>query len=136
MTMLNTHCRHNNGHITRTQFRQGLTILDIPISTPEIAALEARFVNDVGVNYLAFLNAVQPVIPPEFMYVKRLEEARQANAKGALPELHAEGDLEKILLKIKTRVSECVELQCVEVPSFFLYNHVINMSSFCNCITK
>ena len=99
--------RHNNGHITRVQFRQGLTMLDIPISQPEMAALEARFFNDVGVNYLAFLKALEPEDPPQFMYVKRLEEVRQANAKGALPELHAETGLEKILIKIKTKVRSC-----------------------------
>lgn len=82
-------------------------MLDIPISQPEMAALEARFFNDVGVNYLAFLKALEPEDPPQFMYVKRLEEVRQANAKGALPELHAETDLEKILIKIKTKVRSC-----------------------------
>ncbi|KAL8564995.1 hypothetical protein ACOMHN_003371 [Nucella lapillus] len=98
--------RHNNGHITRVQFRQSLTMLDIPISTPEMATLEARFFNDVGVNYLAFLNELEPQAPPEFMYVKRLEEVRQTNAKGAMPELHAESDLERVLLKVKTKVSK------------------------------
>ncbi|XP_076448305.1 uncharacterized protein LOC143285015 [Babylonia areolata] len=98
--------RHNNGHITQGQFRQALTMLEIPISTPEIAAMEARFYNDVGVNYLAFLKELEPPAPTEFMYVKRLEEVRQTNAKGALPELHAVSDLEQILLKIKTKVSK------------------------------
>ncbi|KAK7111168.1 uncharacterized protein [Littorina saxatilis] len=104
--------KHNNNHITRQQFRQALTMLDIPITPAELAALEAKFFNDAGVNYLAFLNALEPVEPPQFMYVKRLEEVRQTNDKKALPELHAQGDLEQILLKIKTKV--CKERVRVE----------------------
>jgi hypothetical protein len=51
--------RHNNGHITRQQFRQALTMLDIPFTPPEMAALEARFYNDMGINYIAFLEVQQ-----------------------------------------------------------------------------
>ena len=80
------------------------------MTTPELSTLEARFVNDVGVNYLAFLKELEPVEAPEFMYVKRLEELRQTNAKGALPELHAVGDMEEILLKIKTKVCLVITL--------------------------
>ncbi|KAK7507459.1 hypothetical protein BaRGS_00001394 [Batillaria attramentaria] len=98
--------KHNNGHVTRMKFRQALTMVEIPISEPEMHALEGRFYNDMGVNYLAFLQALQPVDPPEYMYVKRMEEVRATNDKKALPELYAEGDLEKILLKIKTKVSK------------------------------
>lgn len=98
--------KHNNGHVTRMKFRQALTMVEIPISEPEMAALEARFCNDVGVNYLAFMQELQPVDPPSHMYVKRMEDVRSTNAKKALPELHSEGDLEKILLKIKSKVSK------------------------------
>lgn len=98
--------KHNNGHVTRMKFRQALTMVDIPISEPEMAALEARFCNDVGANYIAFLQQLQPVQPPEHMYFKRMEEVRTTNDRKGLPELHAVSDLEKVLLKIKTRVSK------------------------------
>lgn len=98
--------KHNNGYMTRQQFRQALTMLDIPMTNPELAALEARFFNDMGLNYVAFLQALLPEPPPDFMYVKRMEDLRQTNAKGALPELNPEKDLENILLKIKTKVSK------------------------------
>ena len=79
-------------------------MLGIHLSSAHISAIEARFCNDKGFNYMGFLNAVQPFVPQELMYVKRQEEIRGINAKGGLPELNPESDLENILLKIKTKV--------------------------------
>ena len=96
-------------------------MLEIPITLPEMAALEACFIDDMGVGYLAFLNALEPEDPPPFMYVKRMEDIRQANAKGALPELNAETDLEKVLVKIKTKVRE----KSRQNPWFLFFNFLI-----------
>jgi len=96
--------RHNNGHITRTQFRQSFKILDIPMEEPQMHALEALYGNDTGVNYMKFLADLEPKDPVPFMYVKRMEEIRQANVKQALPEQRPCGDLEATYLKIKTKV--------------------------------
>lgn len=68
-------------------------------------ALEALYCNDIGVNYKQFLSDLQPSEPVPFMYVKRMDEIRQANAKQALPEQRPQKDLESIFIKIKTRVS-------------------------------
>jgi Ca2+-binding EF-hand superfamily protein len=95
---------HNNGHITRTQFRQSFKILEIPIEEPEMHALEARYCNDVGVNYMQFLKDLEPVEPIEFMYIKRMDEIRKTNCKQALPEQRPNSDLESVYLKIKTKV--------------------------------
>ncbi|CAH1794695.1 unnamed protein product [Owenia fusiformis] len=98
--------KHNNGHVTRVQFRQCLTMLELHATEGEMAALEAKFCNDTGFNYIGFLEELQPSVTPEFMYSKRLSELRLANQKkkGSLPELNAAGDLEAILSKIKTKV--------------------------------
>lgn len=50
--------RHNNGHVTRVQFRQCLNILELPAREDEMLDLEARFCDDVGFNYLDFLEQV------------------------------------------------------------------------------
>ena len=68
-------------------------------------ALEALYCNDVGVNYIQFLQDLEPKEPIPFMYVQRMEEIRQANAKQALPEQRASTDLESVYLKIKTKVN-------------------------------
>ena len=69
-----------------------------------MAALEAKYCNDVGFNYTSFLEDLQPEEKRELMYVKRLEDIRAANQTGKLPEKRPGKDLESILLKIKTKV--------------------------------
>ena len=67
-------------------------------------ALEARFGNDVGVNYFAFLDIVEPKPPTEFRFVERIKELRTTNNKPPLPELYPADSLEALLQKIKTKV--------------------------------
>ena len=108
VTISNCFFRHNNGHITQNQFRQCLTMLELHCTEPEMIALEAKFCNDVGFNYLAFLSELQPEEKPQFMYEARLEDIRKTNARKTLPELNAQRDLESILLKVKTKVGGCL----------------------------
>ncbi|KAH9519717.1 hypothetical protein Btru_070724 [Bulinus truncatus] len=96
--------KHNKGHISRAQFRQGLTMLEIPIEESEMQALEALYSNDYGIDYRKFLQDLQPSDPIPFMYVKRMEEIRKANSKKALPEQGALTDLESVFIKIKSKV--------------------------------
>lgn len=96
------------GHITRTQFRQCLTMLEIPVEEPEMQALESLYSNDYGVDYCKFLADLQPEEDIPFMYVKRMEEVRKTNLKKTLPEQNAKADLESVLLKIKTKVSQFI----------------------------
>ena len=96
--------RHNNGHVTQSQFRQCMTMLELHCTEPEMVALEAKFCNDTGFNYLAFLADLQPAEPAKFMYQTRLEEIRKTNERGSLPELNPSKDLESVLLKVKTKV--------------------------------
>ena len=67
-------------------------------------ALEAKFCNDTGFNYLAFLEELQPREAPKQMYVERLKELRLTNQKDKAPKSNASVDLEAILNKIKTKV--------------------------------
>jgi len=95
---------HNNGHLARSRFRQGLTISELHCNEAEMQALEARFANDVGVDYLAFLSIVEPTPPPEWKYVDRIKELRTTNNKPPLPEMYPADSLEALLQKIKTKV--------------------------------
>ena len=69
-----------------------------------MSALEAKYCNDTGFNYMSFLSDLQPQDPLEMMYIKRQEQIRAANQKGKLPEKKPGRDLESVLIKIKTRV--------------------------------
>lgn len=80
-------------------------MLDIHINDEEAAALEAYFKDDIGINYLKFLQILQPCEPEDYKYIKRLEELQETQARGSLPEKNAVGDLEKVLFKIKIKVS-------------------------------
>ena len=81
--------------------------------------LEALYCNDVGVNYMKFLADLEPKEAIPFMYVKRMEEIRQANVKQALPEQRPNKDLESVYLKIKTKVS-IVQTNRLEKPTQIL----------------
>ena len=80
-------------------------MLELHCVEPEMSALEAKFCNDVGFDYLSFLNELQPLTPPQFMYETRLEDVRSTNTSKKLPELCPESDLEGVLMKVKTKVS-------------------------------
>jgi len=67
-------------------------------------ALESRFNNDVGVDYRAFLDIVEPKPPVEFRFPERLKELRTTNDRPPLPELYPADSLEALLQKIKTKV--------------------------------
>lgn len=67
-------------------------------------ALEARFCNDTGFNYVAFLQELQPSEKLKLMYLERQREVREVNQRKKLPEKDPGHDLETILHKIKTMV--------------------------------
>ena len=123
-------CRHNNGHITRPQFRQCLTILELTCTEAEMAALEARFCNDTGFNYMAFLVELQPQEPIEMMYTKRQGQIRATNQKGRLPEGKIGRDLESILLKIKTKVFTHVIIICTYKTIKIILGFIIQSSDY------
>ena len=98
--------RHNNGHVTVSQFRQSLTILELHCTEAEMQALEAKFCNDTGFSYRPFLEELQPQDPPKLMYMERLAELRLTNLKSKLPEGSGVArHLEEILNKIRAKVT-------------------------------
>ena len=106
---------HNNGHLPRGRFRQGLTLSELHCTEAEMQALEARFGNDDGVNYFAFLDVVEPSPVPEWRFVERIKELRTANDKPPLPELYPADSLEALLQKIKTKVVCTFPLEFLQV---------------------
>ena len=80
-------------------------MLELHCTEAEMQALEAKFCNDTGFNYLSFLEELQPSEKPTLMYLERLKELRMTNQKGKLPERRPAKDLEGVLTKIKTMVS-------------------------------
>lgn len=97
---------HNNGHVTRSQFRQCIRMLELNATEEEMKALEAKFCNDVGFDYLTFLNELEPKPAPQMMYITRLEEIRNTNMKKKLPEQNVADNLEGVLNKVKTKVAK------------------------------
>ncbi|XP_013383058.1 uncharacterized protein LOC106153608 [Lingula anatina] len=96
--------RHNNGYVTQGQFRQCLTMLELHASDPEMAAIEAKFCNDTGFNYIAFLAELQPPEKQQLRYLERLQDMRATNQKKKLPELNICTDFESLIAKLKTKV--------------------------------
>ena len=79
-------------------------MLELHATADEMAGLEAKYYNDTGFNYKAFLDDLIPPPPPKFMYLERLKNLRQTNAGKILGEIDPSSDLEALLLKIKTTV--------------------------------
>ena len=79
-------------------------MLELHCTEAQMAALEAKFCNDTGFNYLAFISELQPQEPIKMMYFERLSEIRKANQKADLPEASPATDLGGVMTKIKTKV--------------------------------
>ena len=73
--------------------------------------IEAKFMNDTGFNYTAFLKELQPQEPIKPMYKERLEQIRLTNQKARMPEQEPMGNLDLILQKLKTIVSDHISLK-------------------------
>ncbi|EDO33216.1 predicted protein [Nematostella vectensis] len=94
--------KHNNGHVTRSQARQCLHNLGLTHDENEMKIIEARYSDDIGFNYIDFLELLQPPDKPDHMYVKRLEGLKLVNSK-QMADL-GEQDMETIMHKIKAKV--------------------------------
>lgn len=94
--------KHNNGHVTKIQASQCLHTLGLTDVPEEIKVLQNRYSDDIGFNYIQFLDDLQPSEKPELKYLQRLEELKLTNQKN-LPDL-GDDNIEKIMYKIKCRV--------------------------------
>lgn len=97
--------RHNRGHVTRTQLRQILTSMAILLSSEEVFTLERRYNDDLGFNYIWFLQEVEARPIEEPLYHQMLEDKKRINAEKPLSEPHEdETNIVLILAKIKAKV--------------------------------
>ncbi|XP_036148035.1 uncharacterized protein LOC105829378 isoform X5 [Monomorium pharaonis] len=81
--------KHNCGHVTRAQLRQVLITATILLSPEEAFALEQRYNDDLGFNYIQFLQELEPepiVEPlPDFIeYTKFAAVVEEAVATAGL----------------------------------------------------
>lgn len=97
--------RHNKGHVSRAQLRQVLTTASMLLSEEEEFALEQRYNNDLGFNYMWFLTELESKKIEKPLYNYILKETRKINAEKPPPEVDAnEKNIVLILAKIKAKV--------------------------------
>jgi hypothetical protein len=91
--------------VTRKRFHQCLAKLNITIGEKETTMLEGKYMNNVGFNYVPFLNEIQPAVvdaPKYAEFRKELEEL--GSRKQGVYEPNACNDMQSILVKIKDQV--------------------------------
>lgn len=95
----------NHGHVSLQNFRQLMSILNMALTEEEMDAVAARFMDDEGFNYFQLLLVLDPPVPTEFGYEKRLENVREVNASRRPIEMDPVlRDCEAVMDKIKTQV--------------------------------
>ena len=94
----------NHGHVTRQQFHQCLAILNLHVSDKDKAILEAKYLNNLGFNYLEFLNLLQPNKVEPRKYQDLMNELKKLNYQKDQYEANPLRDLRSILNKIKDQV--------------------------------
>jgi hypothetical protein len=97
--------RLNRGHVTRSQFHQCLSKLGIDLTPSEISALEAKYLNKIGFNYVDLLNRVQPLEIDEAKYFQFKQELEKLNYQKSPYEVDPLTDVRSILIKVKDQVS-------------------------------
>lgn len=111
--------RHNKGHVSRAQLRQVLTTASMLLSEEEEFALEQRYNNDLGFNYMWFLTELESKKIEKPLYNYILKETRKINAEKPPPEVDAnEKNIVLILAKIKAKV---VRERVKFFPPFYLH---------------
>ncbi|XP_023247489.1 uncharacterized protein LOC106644480 [Copidosoma floridanum] len=70
---LRDHDKHNRGHISRAQLRRVLAIAAIPLTHDEILSLEYKFNDDLGFQYLNFLNDLTKSLNDSLTTEKKLD---------------------------------------------------------------
>nr|CAD7394940.1 unnamed protein product [Timema cristinae] len=96
---------HNNGHVSRAQFRQCLLSNGLLSSNEELYALEQRYNDELGFNYFWFLKEVEPNRYEEPLYNAYSEEMKRLNCRETKRKsLDRERDIVEILAKIKGHI--------------------------------
>ncbi|XP_069672044.1 uncharacterized protein [Periplaneta americana] len=101
----NDYDRHNNGHVSRSEFRQVLSSNGILCSAEEMYALEQRYNDDMGFNYFWFIKEAEskkleePLFNEYVQRIKRLNEEPPKRTPQS-----KETNIVEILAKIKGKV--------------------------------
>ncbi|XP_078046729.1 uncharacterized protein LOC144475059 [Augochlora pura] len=97
--------RNNKGHVSRSQLRQVLNTAAILLSQEEEFALERRYNDDLGFNYIWLLKEIEAKPIEEPLYNSVLEEKKRLNSERPPPEVDTdETNIVLILAKIKAKV--------------------------------
>jgi hypothetical protein len=92
--------------VTRSQFHQCLSKLGIDLTPSEISALEAKYLNKIGFNYVNLLNRVQPLEIDEAKYFQFKQELEKLNYQKSPYEVDPITDVRSILIKVKDQVTK------------------------------
>ncbi|XP_049870499.1 uncharacterized protein LOC126369940 [Pectinophora gossypiella] len=95
------HDENNNGHVSRAQVRRVLARLGVLPTAAQVRALEARYLDDCGFNYVQLLNEME-VRPVESATIAGPSPAQRASPSAAVDPL--ETDIVQILAKIKGKM--------------------------------
>ncbi|XP_038219906.1 uncharacterized protein LOC119838142 [Zerene cesonia] len=95
------HDEHNNGHVSRSQVRRVLARLGVLPTPPQIRALETRYLDDCGFNYVALLDELEER-PTESATIAGPAIAPRRPQQSATNPL--ETDIVQILAKIKGKM--------------------------------
>ncbi|KAJ9598822.1 hypothetical protein L9F63_026644, partial [Diploptera punctata] len=103
--VFNDYDKHNNGHVSRSQFRQCLVANGFLLSDQELYALEQRYNDDMGFNYFWFIREAEPKKFEEPLYMGYVENIKKLNVEPVPPPpKNKETDIVEILAKIKGKV--------------------------------
>ncbi|XP_038638944.1 uncharacterized protein LOC119956125 [Scyliorhinus canicula] len=95
--------RYKNNHVFRAQFRRCLSQLNLPAADEEMDLLEKVFSDELGFDYVRFLEQVDPPEKPEQMYKKLTNDILLLKESRKNLEMEATTDINCILEKIKTK---------------------------------
>ena len=98
--------RHNNGHITKSQYRQCMVTLELYADDVETAAIEARYSDNIGFDYVKFLDDLIPHYKELPKYSQHLEDLKLANANKKPPEIDNTSDFNLLMTKVKSIVAK------------------------------
>ncbi|CAI8046017.1 hypothetical protein GBAR_LOCUS25445 [Geodia barretti] len=100
--------KHHNGYVTCSQFRQCLSYLGLAGSDQEMQLMEKRYGDSKGVNYLQFLEHLQPTERLEDKYQTRISQlsTRHTQTTPGAAAVIVKVDAESVLDKIKTKVNK------------------------------
>lgn len=97
---------HKNGHVSKWQWRQVLSMLDFPADDKEFQVVKKRFSDDIGFDYSRFLEYLVPEKRCHWQYKEKLAVLNQWRDARKPPDLHPCNDLNEIFEKIKIRVAK------------------------------